>query len=317
MCICTQHMNQYGWNLCVQACVTSQFLHYHYRFSRPFSSPLHSISSIFKSISSSEAHCVQILSSISSTCHSYLFFVHQIQIHQLSLKFISAAKQVRNAWIKFVTFSNKLIILSFKFVKCYMGLYIWETIWVKLRQKWMPIDEIYYVVSCSATVTDGWQSTKLNDVSKLINQKRNWKHFFFLLNEEVTKMGRKTYTTPELFNFPQISLTNPKFPEISRISGKVETLQNTINNQTCLQTNLLSFCASHPHFMTCNYEDIPELADYSWGNSCCVFWSTPRCCSSQWPASASSCRTSVPGWLSHLPWPIHNSPWSSCTPLVT
>ena len=61
-----------------------------YRFSRPFSSPLHSISSIFNSISSAEAFCVQILSSISSNSHSYSFFVNRVkktkQIRQLSLK---------------------------------------------------------------------------------------------------------------------------------------------------------------------------------------------------------------------------------------
>ena len=81
----------------------------------------------------------------------------------------------------------------------------------------MPIDEIDFAVSCSATVTDeyelqltkmGEKGTKLNDnVSKLINKRRNlneyshisecpgrnWKHIFFKLNEEVTKMGGKTY----------------------------------------------------------------------------------------------------------------------------
>ena len=48
----------------------------------------------------------------------------------------------------------------------------------------MPIDEIVFAVSCSATVTDefeiavdenGRQSTKLNDnVSKLIDHRRYW-----------------------------------------------------------------------------------------------------------------------------------------------
>ena len=72
-------------------------IEYEYRFSRPFLSPLHSISSIFNSISSGEAYCVRILSSISSNCHSYSesFFVIQmlkkwsLQIRQLSLKFVS------------------------------------------------------------------------------------------------------------------------------------------------------------------------------------------------------------------------------------
>ena len=49
-----------------------------YRFSRTISSPLHSISSIFNSISSGEAYSLQILSSILSNCHSHSFFVNQI-----------------------------------------------------------------------------------------------------------------------------------------------------------------------------------------------------------------------------------------------
>ena len=50
-------------------------------------------------------------------------------------------------------FPNKFISLSFKFVKCYMGLYVWETI-------------------LSETLT---KMNKLNDnVSKLIDKRRNW-----------------------------------------------------------------------------------------------------------------------------------------------
>ena len=103
---------------------------YTFRFSRPFSSPLHSISSIFSSSSSGEAHCVQILSSISSNCHSYSLLFNKkkklsIQIRQLSLKNrLCREVRVRNAWIKLVIFSNKFIILSFKFVKCYGPLYL-------------------------------------------------------------------------------------------------------------------------------------------------------------------------------------------------
>ena len=119
-------------------------------------------------------------------------------------------------------FSNKFIILSFKFVKCHMGLYIWETILSETltkvnanrrncfcclvlsycdRRIWIAVDE------------NGWQSTKLNDnVSKLIDQRQNWNEHshipecpgrnwkrIFVLNEEVTKMGGKTYS--QVFGF--------------------------------------------------------------------------------------------------------------------
>ena len=150
-----------------------------YRFSRPFSSPLHSISSIFYSISSREAYCVQILSSISSNCHSYSFLVNKIekfsiQIRQLSLKFVSAAKRVTNARIKFVMFSNKFIILTFKFVKYYWAFTSGRRFWMKLWRKWTPIDEINFAVSCSATVTDEFefQLTKTGDKA------RNWMTMF-------------------------------------------------------------------------------------------------------------------------------------------
>ena len=85
-----------AWNTCRPTCITSNNdnvmacvypKHFHrylsrifvpkYRFSHPFLSHLQSISSIFNSISSGEAYRVQILSSISSNCHSYLF-VNQI-----------------------------------------------------------------------------------------------------------------------------------------------------------------------------------------------------------------------------------------------
>ena len=103
----------------------------YYRFSRTFSSPFHSISSVFNSISSGDSFCVQILSSISSHCHSYSSIVNQIQtfgieIRQLSLKFVSAAKRVRNVRINFVIMSHKFTIWSFKFVKpvnCFMDFY--------------------------------------------------------------------------------------------------------------------------------------------------------------------------------------------------
>ena len=159
------------------------------RFSRPFSSSLHSILSILNSISSGEAYCIQILSSISSNCHSYSFFVKPTIKHSNS-SIVSAAKRVRNARIKFIILSINCTILSFKFVNCYMGLYVWETIlsetltkmnanrrnWICClvlsycdRRIWIAIDE------------NGCQSTKLNDyVSKLIDQRRDWnKHSHF------------------------------------------------------------------------------------------------------------------------------------------
>ena len=111
-----------------------------------------------------EAYFVQILRSISSNCHSYSFFVNRIkkfsiQIRQLSLKFVSAAKQAGNATrrIKFVIFSNKFIILPFKFVKCHWAFTSGRRFWVKLWRKLMSIDEIDYAVSYSATVTDEFE----------------------------------------------------------------------------------------------------------------------------------------------------------------
>ena len=91
-----------------------------------------------------------------------------------------------------------------------LGLYIWETNLIETvkkmnanrrncfccfvlsycdRRNWIAVDE------------NGWQSTKLNNsVSKLIDQRRNWNEHshklethFLNLNEEMTKMGGKTY----------------------------------------------------------------------------------------------------------------------------
>ena len=99
-----------------------------YRFSRPFSSPLHSILS-------GEAYC-KFKSKVhwwSSNCHSHAidvlsinFKMFSIQIRQLSLKFVCVARRVRNVGsnssIKLVISNmGKFSILSFKFVKCYFG----------------------------------------------------------------------------------------------------------------------------------------------------------------------------------------------------
>ena len=87
----------------------------------------------------------------SSNCYSHSFFVNQIlkfsiQSRQLSLKFVSVAKRVTNARIKFVILSNKFIILSFKFVKCYWAFTSGRRFWLKLWRKWMSIDEITFAV---------------------------------------------------------------------------------------------------------------------------------------------------------------------------
>ena len=108
----------------------------------------------------------------------------------MSLNFVSAAKRVRNARLKFIIFSNKLIILSFKFVKCYMGLYIWETILSETltkmnanRRNWFCCLVLSY---CDRRIwiaidENGWQSTKLNDnVSKVIDQRRNWNEYSYI-----------------------------------------------------------------------------------------------------------------------------------------
>ena len=53
----------------------------------------------------------------------------------------------------------------------------------------MPVDEIVFAVSCSATVTDEFEL----QVTKTGTKVRNWKTRFLKLNEEMTKMGGKTY----------------------------------------------------------------------------------------------------------------------------
>ena len=92
----------------------------------------------------------------------------------MSLKFVSVAKRVTNARIKFVILSNKFIILSFKFVKCYWAFTSGRPFWLKFWRKWMPIDDIAFAVSCSATVADEFelQLTKTDDKA------RNWMTMF-------------------------------------------------------------------------------------------------------------------------------------------
>ena len=83
----------------------------------------------------------------------------------LSIKFNNSAfKFVNCHWnsslslrIKFVILSNKFIILSFKFVRCYWAFTSGRRFWLKLWRKLMPIDEIAFAVSCSATVTDEFE----------------------------------------------------------------------------------------------------------------------------------------------------------------
>ena len=197
---------------------------FNYRFSRPFSSPLHSISSIFNSISSGEAYCVQILSSISSNCHSHSFFVNQIKkfsIHTRQYFIVTEICPCRLASYE----CNDQIRHSFKQIHYFviqirqvlLGLYIWETMLIETltkmnanrrkcfcclvlsycdRRIWIAVDE------------NGWQSTKLNhNVFKIDRPKTKLKRAFahsrvsgtklkthFLkLNEEMTKMGGKTY----------------------------------------------------------------------------------------------------------------------------
>ena len=142
----------------------------------------------------------------------------------MSLKFVSAAKRVRNGRIKFVIFQTNSL-----FCHSYSSSVIWAFIitalyhisrtrfWVKLwrkmnanRRNWFCCLVLSY---CDRRIwiainENWWQSTKLNDhVSKLIDQRwdwnehshipecpgRNWFFFFFLLHEELTKMGGKTY----------------------------------------------------------------------------------------------------------------------------
>ena len=122
------------------------------------------------------------ISSVLSNCHSYSFFVNQIwklsiHIRQLSLKLVSGAKRVRNATcrIKLVIFSNKVIILSFKFVKCYIGLYNYggRRFWEKLWRKWMPIDEIDFAITLVPTYTEVTEEFELQ-LTKTGDKARNW-----------------------------------------------------------------------------------------------------------------------------------------------
>ena len=158
------------------------------RFSRPFSSPLHSISSVFNSISSGEAYSRQILSSTSSYCHSHSVFFNQIkkfsiQIRQLSLKFVCVARRVRNVGSNSSFLRTNSVFCHSNSPSVIGPLHLGDEFDWNFdennvnrqncfcclvlsycdRRIWIAVDE------------NGWQSTKLNDnVSKLNDQRRNW-----------------------------------------------------------------------------------------------------------------------------------------------
>ena len=168
-------------------------------FSRPFSSPLHSISSIFNSISSEEAYCVPAFKS------KVQFRQIVIHIRVLSIKFNnSAVKFVNCHWNSSLSLSELRMqamqgsnssFFQTNSLFCHSNssgviepLHLGDDFGLRLGRKWMPIDEIAFAVSCLATVTDEFelQLTKTGDkarnwmamFSKLIYQRRNWNEPF-------------------------------------------------------------------------------------------------------------------------------------------
>ena len=93
----------------------------------------------------------------------------------MSLKFVCVTRRVRNVGSNSSFLRTN--ILSFKFVKCYWASTPGRRIWFKLWRKWMPIDEIVFAVSCSATVTDEFelQLTKTGDKARnRMTMFQNW-----------------------------------------------------------------------------------------------------------------------------------------------
>ena len=127
-----------------------------------FSSPVHSISSILIQFRPKK------ITAFKSKVQFRQIVIHirflSIKFNNSAFKFVnychwnsSLSLRVTNARIKFVILSNKFIILSFKFVRCYWAFTSGRRFWLKLWRKWMPIDEIAFAVSWSATVTDEFE----------------------------------------------------------------------------------------------------------------------------------------------------------------
>ena len=161
------------------------------RFPRSFWSPHHSSTSIFNSVSSGEAYCVQILSSISSNCHSHSSFVNQIknlsiQICQLSLKVVSTAKWVRKLGSN-SSFLGTNSLFCYSNSSSVVGLYIWEMILSETLTK-MNANRRNWVCTLPSrvqlfTVTDEFEL----QLTKTDNVAQNWMTLFqnWLTKDEI------------------------------------------------------------------------------------------------------------------------------------